>query len=735
MAYLAELINPVAVNFGAVYLQFHEFIDVAIALLLFISICQWVFTKKYPGKEGKLIAIAVAIALTFAFAVFMLQTGFYFGHPIMQGLAGIIMLVIFGTLLYELLKNLFGEGGKICALAFTYFLMYGVFMTVFSPIYQHMHSYYPVVAAVLGLGFVIALVQVLICFFKMFSSMGLSMGGGGGPTGHGGHDDHAAHAHPAAPHAPHMPLAVQIVAPVNGQHFNLGEDIEVIGNINGGSGQYVWHFNTRAAQPFQNNTNPVHAMLHGLPLGTHRIEVTVEDGHGRAVDHVEIIVDAQTPGAVQVAITDPAQDGLTIAEGDATPVPVYGTVAGPANGATHYDYLFGIYTRAGLLHAQLPPHMNTPNGTRVGTDIDFTRVPLRGGIGQLPQGTYRIVLLAYAAGTAPQQIPGNLAALPRTAARAERVIIIGPAQQQPARPGLLPDTGAIDGKLYDQQGNDVTHMPDVVFSVFNMQTQQLAINPRTQRPWMVSGVDANGETIFYLTDVPYGLQCVVIALQQTPAGLQHIGSQATTNAPAGITPIGVITLSAATNHVTDVPVVLLAGPQTPPQQPPATPPAPQPPAQPTTPGSLPRSIAPPSTLPGGQPTTPAQQTQVDDLVRTFLGLTGQLQGIAPRYQSEGDQVLNMNHAVSHGAAQSSALTQPMATFIATAQQLAALLANLRTLAQQISTHPAAAQMSPQLASRWVAANRVFSSLAHGTDAYTTQFQTHLNANRNARGQI
>jgi hypothetical protein len=202
MSYLYDVVEPLTLNVAYFYEQYYTFIDPVLAFAIFLAIGNYVFTHKYqskfahdkPAREAKMIAVAVALALAFAFALLEANTGFYFGAPVMQGFAGIIFLIIFGVLLFEVLKTIMMAQ---CAVAFAYFIMYGVFMSAYSQFYLQIHGNYPIVAAVLGIGFIIAVIGVLICFFKMLG--GMFSGGGGKDTDHPDEDHKDPH------HAPEDP--------------------------------------------------------------------------------------------------------------------------------------------------------------------------------------------------------------------------------------------------------------------------------------------------------------------------------------------------------------------------------------------------------------------------------------------------------------------------------------------------------------------------------------------------
>lgn len=104
-------INPLLVDVASVYLTFATWFDGIIAFMIFFSLAHWVFSKKYKGKEGKMIAVALGTALTFAFATFEQMSGFRFGGPEMQSVAGIIFMCVLFIFLFVFFKNMF-EGAS-----------------------------------------------------------------------------------------------------------------------------------------------------------------------------------------------------------------------------------------------------------------------------------------------------------------------------------------------------------------------------------------------------------------------------------------------------------------------------------------------------------------------------------------------------------------------------------------------------------------------------------------------
>lgn len=175
-----EYFNPFATGFGQMYLQFHTFIDPILAFLLFFSICSAVFKrlKQFEGKAGKGIAIALGAMLTFGFVVFQSRTNFMFGDDQMGIISVIIFLSVLGMLLFDLFKSFAGGGKEFCAFAFTYTLIYSIFLSAYNPVFIKLQTISPLIASILSILFLIALIKIVICIVALFKGSG-SLGPGG----------------------------------------------------------------------------------------------------------------------------------------------------------------------------------------------------------------------------------------------------------------------------------------------------------------------------------------------------------------------------------------------------------------------------------------------------------------------------------------------------------------------------------------------------------------------------
>jgi hypothetical protein len=163
-------------NIGVFYLNYSEFIDAVVYLLLFLSLAQLVFTKVYSNnkREGKMIAVAVGLALTFAMTVLEMRTGFYLGN--LWPVSLVIISMILAALLYNMLVGIFdGPDGKMISAALTFLIIHGLLIVPFGSLNKWLEDNAPLASAILMLASVVAFVYLLI---KLFKAVGL----GGGKT-------------------------------------------------------------------------------------------------------------------------------------------------------------------------------------------------------------------------------------------------------------------------------------------------------------------------------------------------------------------------------------------------------------------------------------------------------------------------------------------------------------------------------------------------------------------------
>jgi len=171
---LNSILQPFgSVNVASFYIRYSAFIDAVIYLILFLSLAQLVFVKVYKDakKEAKLVSVAVSLALTVSMVIFEMNTGFYLGK--LYPIALFVFLAVLAMLLYNLLLGLFtGANGKSVSAAFTYLIIYGLFIVPFNVLNDWVIKSAPYLASILVLGAVVSFVYLLIQMFNALDFKG-----------------------------------------------------------------------------------------------------------------------------------------------------------------------------------------------------------------------------------------------------------------------------------------------------------------------------------------------------------------------------------------------------------------------------------------------------------------------------------------------------------------------------------------------------------------------------------
>ena len=107
-------------NLAATYDRYYALFDLIIYCTIFIALCQAIFGVRFRGRPGRALATALGIALGTALAISEAQFGW--NLRMAGGLAAIIMLILFGLLLFHLLHQL-GMKWDTAALA-SYLIIY-----------------------------------------------------------------------------------------------------------------------------------------------------------------------------------------------------------------------------------------------------------------------------------------------------------------------------------------------------------------------------------------------------------------------------------------------------------------------------------------------------------------------------------------------------------------------------------------------------------------------------------
>ncbi len=101
----AEALAPFADwNLAATYARYYALFDLIIYCTIFVSLCQAIFGTRFRGRPGRALSAALGISLGTALAISEAQFGW--NLRMAGGLAAIIMLILFGLLLFHLLHQL-----------------------------------------------------------------------------------------------------------------------------------------------------------------------------------------------------------------------------------------------------------------------------------------------------------------------------------------------------------------------------------------------------------------------------------------------------------------------------------------------------------------------------------------------------------------------------------------------------------------------------------------------------
>ena len=91
-------------NLSSTYDTYYALFDLIIYCTIFIALCQAIFGARFQGRPGRALASALGIALGTALAISESQFGW--NLRMAGGLAALIMLILFGLLLFHLLHQL-----------------------------------------------------------------------------------------------------------------------------------------------------------------------------------------------------------------------------------------------------------------------------------------------------------------------------------------------------------------------------------------------------------------------------------------------------------------------------------------------------------------------------------------------------------------------------------------------------------------------------------------------------
>ena len=90
-------------NFGRLYDQFSHTIDLTVFFMLFLGLSKVTLGKKFEGKGGNLICIAISSAL--AISLLLLERSMGFSLRSFGGVAVLIILAVTSVLLYMMFRS------------------------------------------------------------------------------------------------------------------------------------------------------------------------------------------------------------------------------------------------------------------------------------------------------------------------------------------------------------------------------------------------------------------------------------------------------------------------------------------------------------------------------------------------------------------------------------------------------------------------------------------------------
>jgi hypothetical protein len=120
------------INIASTYQQYSTFIDFVIYLIIFTGLSRFVLTKKFPGKEGKMINTGIAVILSIAMTVFSYTTGFKLEN--LAPLAAVILLSLVALTIFLFIKHIGGNTttSGLASFIITYFLTRATFPEIYQ---------------------------------------------------------------------------------------------------------------------------------------------------------------------------------------------------------------------------------------------------------------------------------------------------------------------------------------------------------------------------------------------------------------------------------------------------------------------------------------------------------------------------------------------------------------------------------------------------------------------------
>lgn len=282
---MSYFINPLWVNFGSMYLQYYQFIDAALALIIFLSMTQWVFQKKFNKdgknrKEATMLSLAISLALTFGFVVFEMRTSFKFGD--LDGLAVLIFLLIVGVFLYELLLALLGEERKKYAFSIAYVILYAIFLLPFSKVFTFLYTQYPFVWSFFGVGYLVCVIILIIGLFGLFK--------GKGGNQNEKHSEPTKQPETQKNILPPLSINVKIPPPNKRADFKRGDEVQIAAEISAATEKTVWTISIDSERIGAGMGAVANVSQNGILEGEHKITITADDAERHDKKEFAIVV-------------------------------------------------------------------------------------------------------------------------------------------------------------------------------------------------------------------------------------------------------------------------------------------------------------------------------------------------------------------------------------------------------------------------------------------------------------
>lgn len=165
---LSSLFDPFqGIDIARVYLRHASLIDFVIYFILFTGVTRATLGKRFTGKPGRLISLAVGLILAIALSV--TQHRMHFNIASFGPYAAAVILCLAAVMFHQLLLA-FGVPFKV-SLAVSYIVVYASIRSFVPPFFDWLLVRIPFLAAILTLAFFIALMTLLISIWPRARSI------------------------------------------------------------------------------------------------------------------------------------------------------------------------------------------------------------------------------------------------------------------------------------------------------------------------------------------------------------------------------------------------------------------------------------------------------------------------------------------------------------------------------------------------------------------------------------